>query len=66
MKLILKKLRDPDNEHDQTDVTLEADSIIALDDALEVLEVFLTACGFRWVGELTVDDSGYSDENKEG
>lgn len=45
MKLKLIKERDPENKFDNTDVEFSAD-IITLDDAAEVFEDFLKACGF--------------------
>lgn len=46
MKLVLKKIHDDDNEFDISDVTVEADKLITLTDALELYERFLSACGF--------------------
>lgn len=46
MKLILKKIKCEHNRFDITDVTIESEDIVALNDALSVCEDFLIAAGF--------------------
>lgn len=56
MKLILKKEPDQPDDYDSTSVTMETVCLTNLDQALELLNEFLRACGFHYSGHLVIDD----------
>lgn len=69
-KYILKKLKDPDNHFDTTDVIIRIETE-SLSDVVQGMEEFIRACGFcpegtlDFVGEeTTVSSSGLDNEEE--
>jgi hypothetical protein len=63
MGMIFKKLRDPDNQFDHTDVIIRSDST-DLPSILQDFSDFLKGCGFLWQGEITIVDEESEQENE--
>lgn len=48
MKIVCTKHKDLDNRFDSTDITITADNVVTLEEALLIYESFLRACGFSF------------------
>lgn len=58
---IFKKLKDPENQFDNTDVTIKVNTE-TLGDLLEAFKEYLLACGYQVSGDITIEESTSADD----